>query len=107
MCSSDLLWFGLRAGFMGFDGAFKRAVVKLVLAGLALFVALWIAQWPVLAMTAGFPGKHNWLALLLLGFLGALVYGAAIIGLFGKVWLGSFWRMPPNVRPSSVPPAPE
>src|SRR5437763_2166613 len=53
-----VLWFGLRAGFMSFDGAFKRVVLKLTLAGAALTVALWIAQWPVLAMTAGFPGKH-------------------------------------------------
>jgi putative peptidoglycan lipid II flippase len=89
-----ILWFGLRAGFMSFDAAFKRAVLKLILAGIALTAALWIAQWPVLALTAGFPGKHTWLALLLLAFLGALTYGAAILGLFGKAWLASFWRTP-------------
>src|SRR2546423_5698340 len=101
-----ILWFGLRAGFMSFDAAFKRAVLKLLLAGIALTAALWIAQWPVLAMTAGFPGKHTWLALLLLGFLGALVYGGAILGLFGKAWLASFWRMPAAVTPAaSAPPA--
>ena len=103
-----ILWFGLRAGFMKFDAAFKRAVLKLILAGVALTAALWVAQWPVLAMTAGFPGKHTWLAVLLLAFLGALVYGGAILGLFGRAWLGSFWRMPSEVTPpSSVPPAPE
>ncbi len=82
---------------------------KLVLAGLALFAALWIAQWPVLAMTAGFPGNHTWLALLLLAFIGALTYGAAILGLFGKAWVASFWRTPRTTTPppSSVPPAPE
>jgi putative peptidoglycan lipid II flippase len=102
-----LLWFGLRAGFIRFDIAFKRAVLKLLLAGLALVAALWIAQWPVLAMTAGFPGKHTWLALLLLTFLGALVYGAAILGLFGKAWLAALWRAPKDVMPpSSVPPVP-
>src|SRR5436190_14642337 len=66
-----LLWFGLRAGFIRFDSAFKRAALKLLLAGLALAAALWIAQWPVLALTAGFSG-HNWMALLLLALLGAL-----------------------------------
>jgi putative peptidoglycan lipid II flippase len=101
-----LVWFGLRAGFIGFDSAFKRVVLKLVLAGIALTTALWIAQWPVIAMTAGFSG-HNWLALLLLAFLGALVYGGAILGLFGKAWLASFWRTPKGVTPASVPPAPE
>ena len=102
-----LLWFGLRAGFIRFDSAFKRAVLKLLIAGIALAAALWIAQWPVLAMTAGFPGKHTWLALLLLAFLGALVYGGAILGLFGKAWLASFWRTPKTITPASVPPEPQ
>src|SRR5437588_1368379 len=31
-----ILWFGLRAGFMSFDAAFKRAVLKLIIAGIAL-----------------------------------------------------------------------
>jgi putative peptidoglycan lipid II flippase len=103
-----ILWFGLRAGFIAFDGAFKRAVLKLILAGLALYVVLWIAQWPVLALAAGLPA-HNLTALLLLGFLGTLAYGGAILGLFGRAWLASFWRMPPDVTPppSSVLPASE
>ena len=91
---------------MSFDAGFKRSVLKLIVAGLALTAALWIAQWPVLAMSAGFPGKHTWLALLLLAFIGALVYGGAILGLFGKAWLASFWRMPAAVTPAaSAPPA--
>ena len=81
---------------------------KLALAGLALYAALWIAQWPVLAMTAGFPGHHTWLALLLLAFIGALTYGAAILGLFGRAWVASFWRGPRGPTPpaSAAPPAP-
>jgi putative peptidoglycan lipid II flippase len=104
-----ILWFGLRARHMSFDVAFKRGVVKLVLAGIALFVALWTAQWPVLAMSAGFPGRHTWLALLLLAFIGALTYGAAILALFGKAWLASFLQTPATTTPplSSVPRAPE
>src|ERR1041385_1778323 len=38
-----ILWFGLRAGYISFDATFKRAALKLVLAGLTLFAALWIA----------------------------------------------------------------
>jgi putative peptidoglycan lipid II flippase len=101
-----ILWFGLRAGFMRFDAAFKRAVLKLILAGIALTAALWLAQWPVLALAAGLPA-HNVTALLLLGFLGALVYGGAILGLFGKSWLASFWRLPKDTTLASAPPAPE
>src|SRR5437588_4174128 len=66
-----ILWFGLRAGFMSFDAGFKRSVLKLIVAGLALAAALWIAQWSVLALAAGLPA-HNVTALLLLGFLGGL-----------------------------------
>ncbi len=96
-----IVWFGLRAGFMHFDAGFRRDLGKLVLAGAALAVALWIAQWPVLAFSAGWSGVHNWLALLLLAFIGTLAYGGAIYGLFGKAWLVGLTRMP------SAPPAPE
>jgi putative peptidoglycan lipid II flippase len=89
-----ILWFGLRAGFIGFDADFRRALAKLALAGVALAVALFVAQWPILALTAGMPGVHNLMALLLLGFTGALVYGTAIFGLFGKAWLRTFFRSP-------------
>jgi putative peptidoglycan lipid II flippase len=88
-----ILWFGLRAGFMRFDAEFKRGVIKLFVAGVVLTAALWIAQWPVLALSAGWAGVHNWLALLLLAFVGAIVYGAAILALFGKAWLKKFSRV--------------
>jgi len=42
-----------------------------------------------------------------LGFIGALVYGGAILGLFGKAWLASLWRAPSEITPASVPPEPE
>ena len=102
-----ILWFGMRAGFMSFDTPFLRDVGKLAASGIALAAILWIAQWPVLAMTAGLPGVHNALALVLLAFLGALVYGAAILGLFGKAWLKGLWRSPSAVTPASAPPAQE
>jgi putative peptidoglycan lipid II flippase len=100
-----IVWFGIRAGFMGFDAAFKRDLGKLALAGAVLAAALFAAQWPVLAITAGLPGVHNVMALMLLGLIGALAYGATIYGLFGKAWLRSFWKNPKP--PSSAPAAPE
>ena len=99
-----ILWFGLRAGFIGFDGNFRRDLGKLAAAGLLLATALFAAQWPILALTAGLPGVHNVMALALLGFVGAVVYAGAIFGLFGKAWLRSLFRAP---KPSSAPPAPE
>jgi len=74
-----ILWFGLRAGFIGFDGDFRRDLGKLAVAGVALAIALFVAQWPILAVTAGLPGVHNVMALVLLGFTGALVYAGAML----------------------------
>jgi putative peptidoglycan lipid II flippase len=88
-----ILWFGLRAGLIAFSHEFKREIAKLALAGLALAAALWVAQWPVVALAAGLPA-HNITALLLLGFLGALVYGAAIYLMLGKRWILSFSASP-------------
>jgi putative peptidoglycan lipid II flippase len=103
-----ILWFGMRAGFINFDRAFKRSVGKLVAAGLVLTAALWIAQWPVLAVTAGLPHIHNVVALILLALIGALAYGIAIFWLLGKRWLISFWPSPRMATPAaSAPPAQE
>ena len=101
-----IVWFGVRAGFIAFDRAFKRDVGKLILAGLALAAALFAAQWPVLMLTAGLPHLHTIAAVLLLGLIGALVYGAAVLALFGRAWFAQFWR---GAKPTSasVPPAPE
>jgi putative peptidoglycan lipid II flippase len=100
-----IVWFGLRAGFISFDAEFKRSVGKLIAAGLLLTVALWIAQWPVLAISAGLPHIHNAAALLMLALIGTLVYGAAIIGLLGKRWLAAFSVSPRMATPrASVPP---
>src|SRR3954452_20691719 len=46
-----ILWFGLRAGFISFGRDFRRCLVRLVAAGLVLTAVLWVAQWPVLAIT--------------------------------------------------------
>jgi len=100
-----IIWFGIRAGFIGFDRDLKRSLARLALAGAALAAALFAAQWPVLAVTAGMPGVHHAMALVLLGLIGALVYGGAIFGLFGKAWLRSLFRAPKT--PSSALPAPE
>ena len=103
-----IVWFGLRAGFISFDAAFKRTVGKLIAAGLLLTFALWIVQWPVLAISAGLPHIHNVVALLVFALIGALVYGAAIVSLLGKRWLISFSASPRMATPrASAPPEQE
>jgi putative peptidoglycan lipid II flippase len=86
-----LVWFGLRARLIAFDSELRSAIVKLVAAGLALAIALYVAQWPVLALAAGLPA-HSLTALVLLGFVGTVVYAAALVALFGKAWIMSFGR---------------
>jgi putative peptidoglycan lipid II flippase len=79
-----IVWFGVRAGFMAFDRDFKLAVGKLAAAGLALGVVLFVAQWPVIAITAGFPHIHSVAALIILATLGGFTYVGAVLGLFGR-----------------------
>ena len=86
-----IVWFGMRARLLAFDSDLKRVIAKLVGAGAALAAALFVAQWPVLALAAGLPA-HNLIALMLLGFVGAVVYVGAIFALFGKTWIMSFGR---------------
>jgi len=88
-----IIAFGLRARLLAFDAELKRVAAKLLVAGLVLAAALFLAQWPVLALAAGLPA-HNLVALALLGFVGAMAYGGAIVALFGKQWVVSFGRTP-------------
>ena len=74
-------------------------MAKLIVAGIVLAAALWLAQRPALNLT----GERSIPALLLLAAIGAAVYGAAVLGLFGKAWLAALWRTPKE--PSSAPPA--
>ena len=97
-----LIAFGKRAGFIAFDRQFWRAVAKLIASGVVLAAALALLRWPALKVTAG----HSILALLLLAAIGAAVYGAAVLGLFGKTGLAALWGTP-TPQPSSAPRAPE
>ena len=74
---------------------------------LSLAAALWIAQWPVLAVTAGLPHATMFAALLLLALRSAPSSTAPpIFGLFGKAWLVAFWRGRSDVyAAASAPPA--
>jgi len=86
-----ILWFGLHRRLIAFDSDLKSVIMKLVGAGVALAAALWVAQRPALALTAGLPA-YNLLGLALLGLVGAVVYAAALFLLFGKARIMSFGR---------------
>jgi putative peptidoglycan lipid II flippase len=86
-----IVWFGLRARLIAFDRELTHTIARLIGAGLALAAALFAVQWPVLALAAGLPA-HDLTALVLLAFIGAVVYAAALLALFGKAWIVSFGR---------------
>ena len=105
---ADALVRPARAASSRFDAAFKRAVGKLALAGVALAAALWLAQWPVLGMFAGLPAaRRDWRCCCSLPRRARL--RRRHLGLFGKAWLAALWRTPKATTPPSpsAPPAPE
>src|SRR5712691_3229546 len=69
-----VVWFAWRAGFMRLDAGLVRSLAKLGAAGLALGVALWLAQRPALELFAG-RGARDLMGLAILAALGAIVYG--------------------------------
>jgi len=95
-----LIWFARRAGLFAFDAELVGAAIRLAAAGIVMAVVLWLAYPPVLSLVAG-TAHHNELALALLAVIGAVVYGAIVIPLFGRRWVAAFKGRP---RPPASPP---
>jgi putative peptidoglycan lipid II flippase len=83
-----VLWFAKRAGLLTFEPTFVRSLVKLAGAGLALALALWLARAPVAHAVSGWTSLRDETTLAVLMVIGAVVYGAAILALFGRRWFG-------------------
>jgi putative peptidoglycan lipid II flippase len=75
-------------------------VLRLAAAGLVMAVVLWLADAPVRALVAGRAFQHE-LALGLFALIGAVVYGAMVVALFGRRWFAAF-----KARPKTAPPPP-
>ncbi len=87
-----LTWFAMRAGFLSFDTRLKTSAMKLAAAGLALAAVLALAAPAVIRMCASFGGLRHVAALLILAVLGAVVYGGAVIAMFGSRWIAGLRR---------------
>jgi putative peptidoglycan lipid II flippase len=85
-----VVWFGLRAGHMRADARLRRSAVKLVIAGLAMALVLWLGYAPVAALFDSRHGLRDLLTLAVLGTLASLVYGGIVLALFGPDWLKAF-----------------
>jgi putative peptidoglycan lipid II flippase len=101
-----VLWLAARAGFIAIDGELKSSLGKLALAGFALAVVLFAAVPMVAALLSALPRFRNETQLVAVALLGAIVYGALILLLFGRRWLALLRRSErPGAAGSSAPAA--
>lgn len=87
-----VLWLASRAGLIGFDPALRRAVLKIAAAAIALAVALWLGQYLAARLVHEGATLRDEGRLALLVVIGAVVYGGAVLALFGRQWLAAFRR---------------
>ncbi len=85
-----VMWFSVHAGHAGMDERLRRSLVKFVVAGVLLAAAIWLCQRPVTSLFADWHHLRNVAALFVLAALGAVVYGATLLVLFGKQWFMVF-----------------
>ena len=85
-----LLWFARRGGLIAFDPRLGRSAARLVLAGLVLALALWLVERPLATWLSARTTHKDEAELAMLVAIGAAVYGATVLALFGKDWLARF-----------------
>ena len=83
-------WFAMRAGHLRIDERLRQSTVKLVAAGLALAVTVWLCEAPVAHLFADWPRLQDVAILALLAAIGGGVYGGIVLILFGRGWLAAF-----------------
>ena len=87
-----VLGFAVRAGYLEFDKALVQSLVKFAAGGVVLAAALWLSAKFAVVYLAHLPALRDETILLVLILVGAIVYGASILLLFGKGWLRSLVR---------------
>ncbi|HZP76321.1 MAG TPA: murein biosynthesis integral membrane protein MurJ [Pseudolabrys sp.] len=87
-----VFFFGWRAGLVGIDARLKRSLINLAIAGLVLAIGLWLCIAPVSQQFAHWPRLRDETTLGVLAAIGAGIYGAMIVALFGREWLATLYR---------------
>ncbi|HTA99164.1 MAG TPA: murein biosynthesis integral membrane protein MurJ [Bradyrhizobium sp.] len=87
-----VLGFAVRAGYLEFDRAFVASLAKFLLAGATLAAALWLVAHLAGPQFAHLSMFRNETELAVLILVGAIVYAASILTLFGRGWLRSLVR---------------
>jgi putative peptidoglycan lipid II flippase len=75
-------WLAWRAGFGAIDARLRSAMPRLAVAAVTLAAALWLARGPVSVAAQQWPFRDE-ITLAVLALLGAVVYGACLLLMFG------------------------
>jgi putative peptidoglycan lipid II flippase len=85
-----VIWFARRAGHLSRDARLQQSIVRLAIAGVVLTAAIWLGHAPVVRWLATWGGPRDLVVLAILTAIGAIVYGATLLILFGTKWLAAF-----------------
>ena len=87
-----VIFFAVRAGYLVLDRAMLTSFAKFALAGVILGAALWFAARLARRLSAQMSTFRDEATLALLVVVGAVVYAASVLALFGRRWLISLVR---------------
>jgi putative peptidoglycan lipid II flippase len=87
-----VIGFAVRAGFLDLDRMLLKSLAKFVSIGLMTGAALWCAARYAPLYMAQLSAFRDEATLCILIVVGAVVYGAAILLMFGRAWLQSLVR---------------
>jgi putative peptidoglycan lipid II flippase len=87
-----VLGFAVKAGYLELSRPLAQSLAKFAVTGVVLAAALWLAAHFAASHLAVLGGHRDEVALLVLIAVGAVVYGAAILALFGPRWLRGLVR---------------
>jgi putative peptidoglycan lipid II flippase len=87
-----VLGFAVRAGYLELDRSLVQSLAKFLASGAVLAAALWLAAKFAGVYLAHMATFRDEAVLLILIGVGAIVYGASIVLLFGTAWLRSLVR---------------
>jgi len=85
-----LVWFAARQNLLTIDRRLRQSSAKLAVAGTALAIALLICERSVASLFGGWATLREEATLLVLGFIGVVVYGGVVLALFGRQWFAMF-----------------
>jgi len=87
-----VLGFAVRAGYLELNRALLQSLAKFAVTGAVLAAVLWLAAPLAASRLAGLGAHRDEAVLVILIIVGAVVYGASILLLFGPRWLRGLVR---------------